>query len=100
MVTIVDPSRATPTVNQVGNHKACVEHPHTATRKLVCIRVSNTPVRTPNQQVNVAQSQPNQIAELKFTDQESDEAIRLFGCDCARCINSVRQLHGLAPIPV
>ncbi len=100
MVMMTKPAHATPSINQVGTHKACVEHPHSATHQLVCIRVSNTPARTPNQQVSVTSSQPNQIAELQFTDQESDEAIKLFGCDCPRCINAVRQLHNMAPMPV
>ena len=100
MVIMTKPAHATPTINQVGTHTACVQHPHSATPKLVCIRVSNTAASTPNQQVNVAQSQPNKIAELKFTDQESDQAIHLFGCDCPRCINAVRALNGLAPMPV
>ncbi len=100
MVMMTKPAHATPSINQVGTHTACVQHPHAATPKLVCIRVSNTPVQTSNQQVNVAQSKPNQIAELNFTDQESDQAIHLFGCDCPRCINAVRALNGLAPMPV
>ncbi|MBO3460349.1 hypothetical protein G7B40_018295 [Aetokthonos hydrillicola Thurmond2011] len=100
MVMMTKPAHADPTINQAGNHNACVEHPHVATHKLVCIKASNTANRVPNQQVGVASSQPNQIAELKFSDQESDEAIKLFGCDCPRCINAVRALHGLAPIPV
>ena len=100
MIMMTKPAHATPSVNQVGTHTACVEHPHIATHKLVCIRVSNTPASTPKQQVNAVSSQPNQIAELQFSDQESDEAIKLFGCDCPRCINAVRQLHGLAPMPV
>ena len=100
MVMMTKPAHATPTINQVGTHTACVQHPHAADHRLVCIKVSNTPSRTPNQQVSAVSSQPNQIAELKFSDQESDEAIKLFGCDCPRCINAVRALHGLAPMPV
>lgn len=100
MVMMTKPVSATPTINQAGTHTACVEHPHLANHKLVCIKVSNTANRPPNQQVGVTASQPNQVAELKFSDQESDEAIKLFGCDCPRCINAVRALHGLAPMPV
>jgi hypothetical protein len=56
--------------------------------------------------MQIAQVQPEQIQEqnqpdeLVFTEAESDEAIKLFGCDCPACISSVRQLHGLAPLPV
>ncbi|MBR8840030.1 MAG: hypothetical protein DSM106950_40045 [Stigonema ocellatum SAG 48.90 = DSM 106950] len=99
-IMLSNPAHATPSTNQVGTRDACVVHPHSATHKLVCIKVSNNSVRTPNQNVTIAQSRSNQVAELKFTDQESDEAIRLFGCDCPACVNSVRQLHGMAPMPV
>lgn len=35
---------------------------------------------------------------LDFTDQESDAAIERYGCDCAGCINAVRQLQGKLPL--
>ncbi len=35
---------------------------------------------------------------LEFTDRESDAAIERYGCDCAGCINSVRQLQGRLPL--
>lgn len=80
-------------------HLACVRAPHSAVPHQVCIMVNNGPyvasANTPTVQVP-----PNQIHELAFTDQQSDEALRLFGCDCPICINAVRQLHGMAPLPV
>ncbi|MDF5717131.1 MAG: hypothetical protein PUP93_25505 [Rhizonema sp. NSF051] len=101
MVVMSRPVQAVQTVDSTGTHLNCVAHPHTATARMVCIKVSNNiPVVKPTTDVKVAQANPNQITELKFTDAESDEAIRLFGCDCPRCMNSVRQLHGMAPMPV
>lgn len=35
---------------------------------------------------------------LNFTEQESTTAIQRFGCDCAGCINAVRQLQGKLPV--
>ncbi len=35
---------------------------------------------------------------LEFTDEESDAAVRLFGCDCLVCINAVRQSRGLPSV--
>jgi len=38
------------------------------------------------------------VAMLDFTEEESDAAAALFGCDCQMCINSLRQLRGLPPL--
>jgi hypothetical protein len=35
---------------------------------------------------------------LDFSEEESDAAAALFGCDCQACINSLRQLRGLPPL--
>jgi len=35
---------------------------------------------------------------LEFTDQESDAAIDRYGCDCAGCLNALRQLQGKLPL--
>jgi hypothetical protein len=79
---------------------SCVMSPHSATPKKVCIEVSNTVATVTKNGTQVAQVQPNQVGELEFTDKESDEALKLFGCDCPVCINALRQLHGQAPLPV
>ncbi len=101
MVMMTKPAHGSQTVTPVGTHLSCVRSPHSATAKQVCIEVSNTLASPANSKMTIAQVQsPNQPAELEFTDAESDEAIKLFGCDCPICINAVRQLHGLAPMPV
>ncbi len=35
---------------------------------------------------------------LEFTDQESDASIERYGCDCAGCLNALRQLQGKLPL--
>lgn len=100
MVMMARPAHANQTFTPAGTHLSCIRAPHTATPRNVCIQVSNAAPSPAKTEVQVAQVQPNQIAELEFTDQESDEAIKLFGCDCPVCVNAVRQLHGLAPMPV
>ena len=35
---------------------------------------------------------------LNFTDQESNAAIQRFGCDCAGCLNALRELQGKSPL--
>ncbi len=96
-VMMTNPAHASQTGNPAGTHVACIANPHSVTRNMVCERVSNTAIKV-KPAVKVAQVQPNQITELQFTDAESDEAIRLFNCDCPICINAVRQLHGAAPM--
>jgi len=78
-----------------GTRLSCVRDPHTATPRFACQRVSNSNATQAKPRVKVAPVEPNQISELEFSDQESDEAIKLFGCDCPPCINAVRQIHGL-----
>jgi hypothetical protein len=110
-VMIAKPAHAGQTVTPVGTHLSCVRSPHSADFRQVCIQVQNSTSTTvkpnmvkPNTQL--AQIQPeqnreqNQPDELEFTDAESDQAIKLFGCDCPVCINAVRRLNGLAPLPV
>jgi hypothetical protein len=48
---------------------------------------------TPSSTVTTGES-AQKIATLAFTEEESDRAIQLFGCDCPACINSLRQLQG------
>lgn len=33
---------------------------------------------------------------LEFTEEESDAAIALFGCDCVKSLNALRQMRGIA----
>lgn len=33
---------------------------------------------------------------LEFTEEESDAAIEMFGCDCVNSINALRQIRGIA----
>ncbi|RUS99822.1 hypothetical protein DSM107003_04060 [Trichormus variabilis SAG 1403-4b] len=96
------PAHANQTVTPVGTHLSCVRSPHSATVRQVCIQADNVTPTTVKPDIKLAQVQPgqNQSDELEFTDAESDEAIKLFGCDCPVCLNAVRQLHGVAPLPV
>jgi hypothetical protein len=112
-VMIARPAHAGQTVIPVSTHLSCVRSNHSATVRQVCIQVANATASTAKPTMQLAQVQEeqnqtnesqqdkqNQPDELEFTEAESDEAIKLFGCDCPACISSVRQLHGLAPLPV
>lgn len=35
---------------------------------------------------------------LEFSDEESNAAIDRYGCDCAGCLNALRQLQGKLPL--
>jgi hypothetical protein len=77
----------------------CIRTPHTATLRLTCERRQKSPTVTqPATQTGEIQANPDD--ELNFTDEESDKAIALFGCDCPSCINALRQLRGLEQMPV
>lgn len=101
MVMMTQPARANQTVNSTGTHVSCIESPHSATHRLVCTRVSNTPAALPKPEIKLAQNNnPGDIVEMSFSEEESDTAITLFGCDCTSCINALRQMRGQTPMPV
>jgi hypothetical protein len=102
MVMMTQPARANQTVNSKGTHVSCIESPHSATRRLVCTRVSNTPpTALPQPEMKLAQNNdPSDIIEMNFTEEESDTAIALFGCDCPSCLNALRQMRGQPPMSV
>ncbi|MBW4601224.1 MAG: hypothetical protein KME29_17030 [Calothrix sp. FI2-JRJ7] len=84
----------------------CIQSPHTKQHAFVCERRQKA-TTAPGQQVAIAQKQPelipqapNKITELAFTDEESDTAIQLFGCDCPACLNSLRQLRNMTQMAV
>jgi hypothetical protein len=100
MVVMTQPARANQVINQ-GN-LVCMKSPHSAQHKFVCERrqAGNPGTVSAKQDTVIAQAQPNQITELNFSDEESDRAIALFGCDCPSCINALRQLDGIAKMAV
>jgi hypothetical protein len=99
MVVMTQPAQANQVITQ-GN-LVCMRSPHSTQHKFVCERrKTNAGTVSATQGTVVAQAQPNQITELKFTDEESDTAIALFGCDCPSCLNALRQLRGMTQMAV
>ena len=94
---IANPAGISQTPGQPTNSPNCVKSPHT--QRLTCIRL---PAKTATSSSKLAirwQSPADEpIAMLDFTEEESDAAVALFGCDCLLCINSLRQLRGLPPL--
>ncbi|MCC3426943.1 MAG: hypothetical protein JGK24_30020 [Microcoleus sp. PH2017_29_MFU_D_A] len=75
----------------------CVRSPHA--QRLTCMRLPGKAAAA-NSKARIGWQRPNQepVAMLDFTEEESDAAAALFGCDCQLCINSLRQLRGLPPL--
>lgn len=59
--------------------------------------VNNVVASGENEKVEYPNLEKNEFGDyiLNFTDEESDEAVRLFGCDCIPSINAVRKMRGL-----
>ncbi|MBD2448378.1 hypothetical protein H6G76_14665 [Nostoc sp. FACHB-152] len=99
-LAIINPAHANVNLTQrlihTNDGRTCITNPH-GLKDFVCIRDSERdPKAAPPPKSMVVSSRPsdNNIAQLDFTDEESDAAIRIFKCDCPYCINSLRQLRG------
>jgi hypothetical protein len=76
--------------------KFCIE----AHARLICVKSSQVTGTTPRAEL-IARAEAeakNPDTFVNFTDEESDGAIALFGCDCPACIRSLRQLRIMAQI--
>lgn len=95
-LAIVNPAQATERLLHTRDGRACITHPHGST-SFVCIRASeatSVPANVPSSTIATVETTDEKIAMLDFTVEESDAAIDLFGCDCAYCVNILRQLRG------
>jgi len=99
-LAIINPAHANTNLSQKLIHtddgRTCITNPH-GMKDFVCIRDSERDPKAPpvpKSMVLSAQPSDHTVAELDFTDEESEAAIRIFTCDCPFCINSLRQLRG------
>ncbi|ABA20751.1 conserved hypothetical protein [Trichormus variabilis ATCC 29413] len=95
---IINPAHASLTQRLIhtDDGRTCITNPH-GMKDFVCIRDSERdPKAAPAPKSMIVSSKPSDetVAELNFTDEESEAAIRIFSCDCPFCINSLRQLRG------
>lgn len=94
---IANPVQPSQTPGQPTNSANCVKSPHT--QRLTCVRLPGKSAAVNSQAKISWQRQGDEpIAMLDFTEEESDAAVALFGCDCPLCLNSLRQLRGLPPL--
>ncbi|MEG4234155.1 hypothetical protein QUA40_18925 [Microcoleus sp. Pol11C3] len=96
---IANPAQIGETPSQSGDAPRCVRSPHT--QRLSCVRLSAKTAASNSKPTIAWQSPDGQpVAMLDFSEEESDAAVAMFGCDCPVCINSLRQLRGVPLLPV
>ena len=81
---------------QSADAPRCVRSPHT--QRLSCMRLPAKTAANPKQTIGWQSPDGQQVAMMDFTEEESDAAVALYGCDCPVCMNSLRQLRGLPPL--
>ncbi|NET01276.1 MAG: hypothetical protein F6K62_17185 [Sphaerospermopsis sp. SIO1G2] len=75
---------------------SCIRNKHKV--GLVCSRASLL-AKIPEYEVQPEDfDKPDDVIMLKFSIEESDKAVELFGCDCPACINSLRAMRGVKPL--
>lgn len=91
---------------KVSSTYTCMRAPVREGKQLVCKRVDASPADK-GQRFDLWQlkaASPPTEAEiapatmpmtLDFSDEESEAAVALFGCDCPACIRSLRTLRGM-----
>jgi hypothetical protein len=95
IVSIPEPAMAAG-VSKTQDGKFCID----AHARLVCVKSSQLVSNTPKSQL-IAKAQAeakNPDSFINFTDEESDGAIAVFGCDCPACIRSLRQLRAVSQV--
>ncbi|WP_448526257.1 hypothetical protein [Parathermosynechococcus lividus] len=92
----VSPARAefaTPIPVPAPDVNGCRPNPHQKFQ-LICTRLGTE--ATVVQASGDANGMPPAV--LEFSEEESNAAIALFGCDCPLCLNALRQMRGLPPL--
>ncbi|NEQ23280.1 MAG: hypothetical protein F6K28_29830 [Microcoleus sp. SIO2G3] len=100
MVVTINPVHAAELLTSATDSPSCISN--SPASRLTCARFSQTTqiastASSPEAQV-ASDSSSSEPPMLNFTEEESDAAVQLFGCDCIVCINAIRQMRGLAPV--
>jgi hypothetical protein len=82
-----DPNATEPQICTLSNHSRF---------NLVCEKRSKLVVSPQTKPVDQATDYQTSPFEFQFTDEESNAAIALFGCDCPSCLNSLRSLRTMS----
>jgi hypothetical protein len=84
-----------PPVNINCNRQNCTGNNHLAAFNEI---LDSSEIETQEQFPNVEQNEDGHLL-LNVSEEESDSAVAMFGCDCVKAINALRQLRGI-PIGV
>jgi hypothetical protein len=86
---------ATVTPVSADSQKACIKHPKVG--KFFCANAQElSRLKKGNPEIDEVDTN-NQDALLGVTDEESDAAVKMFGCDCVASINCLRRLRNSLP---
>jgi hypothetical protein len=96
-VVTAAPATAAEAKKPAVQDKFCVN----AHARLVCVKSAQLARNTPAKSTLIAKAQAearDPDAFVNFSNEESDAAAAMFGCDCPACIRSLRQLRTMAQI--
>ena len=94
---MANPAQISETPSQSADSPNCVRSPHG--QRLTCVRLpAKAAAAASKPRISWQRPGEERVAMLDFSEEESDAASALFGCDCQLCINSLRQLRGLPPL--
>jgi hypothetical protein len=94
---IANPAQIGETPSQSADSPKCVPSPHT--QRLTCVRLPGKSAAAASKpRISWQRPGEEQVAMLDFSEEESDAAAVLFGCDCQACINRLRELRGVPPL--
>jgi hypothetical protein len=91
------PATAAETKKPAAQDKFCVN----THGKLVCVKSAQLASNSPTRATLIAKAEAearDPDAFVNFSNEESDAAAAMFGCDCPACIRSLRQLRTMAQI--
>jgi len=96
---IANPAQIGETPSQSADSPKCVPSSHT--QPLTCVRLPAKSAAA-NSQPKISWQRPDDrpVEMLDFSEEESDAAVAMFGCDCPVCLNILRQLRGLPLLPM
>jgi hypothetical protein len=101
VIGVVTPAHAASPIIRFKDGQACIRHPHVNYKQFVCTKVAGTnvdPRFATASKFNSVNSSSEKVTSLTFSEQDSDAAIALFGCDCPYCQNAMRALRAQAPM--